>query len=194
MTGHTQKRSKKKRLTVWQPLGNHLATQVSIGKYSLVKDSIEEGGETAKPTPQQIVDLFHSICVSFSSVRVLSDARKKAIKARLNTYTLEDFKQCFENAEASSFLKGSNARNWQATFDWLIKDSNMAKVLDGNYADKSKTDGKTEGFTSFDADQFFKAARRRSEAQMHQSAENPKTAGNDETVRERVEALKQKFG
>ena len=54
----------------------------------------------------------------------------------MNTYTLEDFQTVFENAEASSFLKGQNARNWTADFDWLIKDANMAKVLDGNYADK----------------------------------------------------------
>ena len=87
---------------------------------------------------QQIVDLYHSICKSFPSVRSLSDARKKAIKARLNTYTLEDFQAVFENAEDSSFLKGSNDRNWTATFDWLIKDANMAKVLEGNYADKQQ--------------------------------------------------------
>lgn len=87
---------------------------------------------------QQIVDLYHSICISFPKVRSLSDARRKAIKARLNTYTLEDFQTVFENAEASSFLKGSNDRNWTATFDWLIKDSNMAKVLEGNYADKQQ--------------------------------------------------------
>lgn len=87
---------------------------------------------------QQVVDLFHSICKSFPKIRSISDSRRKAIKARLNTYSLEDFKTAFENAESSSFLKGSNDRNWTATFDWLIKDSNMAKVLEGNYADKGK--------------------------------------------------------
>ena len=85
---------------------------------------------------QQIVDLYHSICKSFPSVRSISTSRQKAIKARLNTYSLDDFKAVFENAEASSFLKGANDRNWTATFDWLIKDQNMAKVLEGNYADK----------------------------------------------------------
>lgn len=93
---------------------------------------------------QQIVDLYHSICKSFPSVRSLSDARKKAIKARLNTYTLDDFRTVFENAEASSFLKGSNDRNWSANFDWLIADKNMAKVLEGNYADKPKRYGRKE--------------------------------------------------
>ena len=96
----------------------------------------EKDNKRESITCQQIVDLYHSICKSFSSVRSLSESRKKAIKARLNTYTLDDFKTVFENAEASSFLKGSNDRNWTATFDWLIKDANMAKVLEGNYADK----------------------------------------------------------
>ena len=88
-------------------------------------------------TCQQIVDLYHSICTSFPSVRSLSDARKKAIKARLKTYTLDDFRQVFENAEASSFLKGLEG-GWKASFDWLIKEANMLKVLEGNYADKPK--------------------------------------------------------
>ena len=83
---------------------------------------------------QSVIDLYHSICVSYPSIRSLTDARKKASKARLNTYTLDDFRMVFENAESSSFLKGSNDRNWTATFDWMIKDSNMAKVLEGNYA------------------------------------------------------------
>lgn len=42
-------------------------------------------------------------------------------------------------AEESSFLNGKNNRNWSANFDWLIKDANMAKVLDGNYADSRNT-------------------------------------------------------
>lgn len=83
-----------------------------------------------------IVAAYNEICVSFPSVKAISDARKKAIKARLKQYTPDDFKTLFSKAEASSFLKGKNKNNWSATFDWLIKDSNMAKVLDGNYDDK----------------------------------------------------------
>jgi hypothetical protein len=126
--------------TTWQPNGNQTAPQDRLGKVSLGKFSIEEkcdSVESESPVScQQIVDLYNSICKSFPSVRSLSDARRKAIKARLNTYSFEDFKTVFENAEASSFLKGSNDRNWSANFDWLIKDSNIAKVLEGNYANK----------------------------------------------------------
>lgn len=95
-------------------------------------------------TCKQVVDLYHDICISFPKIRSVSGARQKAIRARLNTYSLEDFKAVFENAEASSFLKGSNERNWTATFDWLIADKNMAKVLEGNYADKASRYGRKE--------------------------------------------------
>ena len=85
---------------------------------------------------QQIADMYNNTCVSFHRIKSLSDARKKAIKARLRTYTVDDFKTMFERAEASDFLKGCNNRNWSPTFDWMIKDVNMAKILDGNYDNK----------------------------------------------------------
>jgi hypothetical protein len=131
--------------TTWQPNGAELATQVRLGKVSIGKLSIEGeeiiGDDPPAPSKknvdiQSVVDLYHSICISFPKIRSLSEARKKDIKARLNTYTLGDYKTLFEKAEASAFLKGSNERNWTATFDWLIKDANMAKVLEDNYADK----------------------------------------------------------
>lgn len=83
---------------------------------------------------QKIVNMYNDTCVSFPRFKTLSDSRKKSIKARFKSgYTYEDFENLFKKAESSSFLKGANNRNWSATFDWLIKDSNMAKVLDGNY-------------------------------------------------------------
>ena len=98
---------------------------------------------------QQIVDLYHSICTSYPKVKSLSESRKKAINARLKSYTLEDFETVFRNAEESSFLKGSNDRNWSANFDWMIADKNMAKILEGNYADKTSKKGKVAGWTGF---------------------------------------------
>jgi hypothetical protein len=93
---------------------------------------------------QLVADMYNETCVSFPRLKTLSDSRKKAIKARMNTYTEEDFKTLFEKAEASSFLKGENNRNWTATFDWLIKDANMAKVLEGNYDKGAQSKGRKE--------------------------------------------------
>lgn len=92
---------------------------------------------------QQIADMYNATCVSFPRLTVLSEKRKKAIKARLKKYSIDDIKRVFELAEESDFLKGSNNRNWSATFDWIMCDSNMAKILDGNYANKDNR--RTEG-------------------------------------------------
>lgn len=96
----------------------------------------EREREKEKISYQHIADMFNTLCPSFPSIKTISEARKKAIRARLNTYSIDDFKTLFEKAEESSFLKGANDRNWAANFDWLIKDANMAKVLDGNYDNK----------------------------------------------------------
>lgn len=96
--------------------------------------------EAQRTNYQLIADLYNDTCVSFPKIKTLNEMRKKAIKARLRTYSVDDFKLLFKKAEGSSFLKGSNSRNWSATFDWLIKDSNMTKVLEGNYDDKQSKD------------------------------------------------------
>ena len=122
--------------TKWQPNGNHLATQGSIGKNSIGKYREGEGIDKGRIDYKAIKDTFNRTCPSLPSIKTLSEARKQAIRARLNSYSIEDITQAFKKAENSDFLKGKNARNWQATFDWIIKDANMAKILDGNYDNK----------------------------------------------------------
>ena len=107
-----------------------LESEVRLGKDSIgYKEKVKKESDVCI----QIVDMFNQICTSFPKVTKLSDGRRKAINARLKTYTLEDFRRMFDQAERSDFLKGKNGRDWSANFDWLIKDSNFAKVLDGNY-------------------------------------------------------------
>ena len=141
---------------------------------------------------QSIVDLYHTICISFPKVRSLSDARKKAIKARLNTYKLEDFKTVFENAEASSFLKGKNDRNWQANFDWLIADKNMAKVLEGNYADKPNRYGRKEAVPGWMQRQLDEDEKRAIQRMMQDDVPEV-NVGNSPELAERAERLRQQF-
>lgn len=86
-----------------------------------------------------IQSLYNSVCGSYPRLVKMSEKRKKAIRARINSgYTIEDFKRLFQIAEQSDFLKGKNARDWYADFDWMIKDSNMAKILEGKYLDRKK--------------------------------------------------------
>lgn len=103
----------------------------------------ERGSTTALVPYEKIKSLYNETCKSFPKCTVMSEARKKAIRARLaNGYTLNDFGTLFLKAETSSFLRGNNKNNWIANFDWLIKDANMAKVLDGNYDDHKEAEKK----------------------------------------------------
>ena len=127
-------------LTGNQQATNRQLTTIEEGKTERKEeDNKSPKGDYESRTPDSSIyatirELYNSVCGSYPRLVKMSDARKKAISARLKTgYTLDDFQTLFEKAEASDFLKGANKRNWSATFDWLICDSNMAKVLDGNY-------------------------------------------------------------
>ena len=132
--------------TEWNQNGSEMDPQDRIGKVRLGKDRLGEVREGEfegkdKTDYKKIVGMYNDTCVSFPRVANtnLSDNRKKAIKARLNKYSEADFQTVFTKAEASDFLKGANNRNWRATFDWLIKDTNMEKVLEGNYDNRQQT-------------------------------------------------------
>ena len=114
---------------------------VSESESVSVSDSVSNTGtpsESKRVNYQGIVDMYNDTCVSLPRVTSLSEKRKAAIRARLRTHSMADIQEAFKKAEASDFLKGSNKRNWSANFDWIMNDANMAKILDGNYDNKSQ--------------------------------------------------------
>lgn len=117
-------------------------TKESKVKKSKVKESKEDGVPPTPDAPQDncmlIFELYNRICRSYPRITQYSEARKKAVKASLKKYNLKDFERLFKKAESSDFLKGKIKCDWRATFDWLINDTNMAKVLDGNYDNRSE--------------------------------------------------------
>lgn len=113
------------------------ATDIDIDKDIDIKD-ISKDISSKKTECENIVSLFNSICVSLSKVQKLSDKRLKILKTRLKTYSADDFRKVFEKAEASDFLSGRNGAWVGCGFDWLIIESNMIKVLEGNYDNKQK--------------------------------------------------------
>lgn len=185
-------RQKQKALTAGKPnCKTNSKTNVSQAEEDIEEEKDKEIEREERVTCQQIVDLYHAICKSFPSVRSLSDARKKAIKARLKTYSLEDFKTVFENAENSSFLKGEDG-GWKASFDWLIKEANMLKVLEGNYADKPKR-GRKEKVPGW-CKPFEPGAAELEAIQRIMAEDEKPTAGNNPELADRAERLRQSLG
>lgn len=95
-------------------------------------------------------------------------------QGRQKGFTAGDYHAVFAAVAESGFLQGSNGK-WRASFEWLITPENMRKVLDGNYRDYSppakasptpSVEGGNTQNSSFDTDEFFEAALRRSYEEM----------------------------
>ena len=81
-----------------------------------------------------ILKAYQSICTSYPSVSILDGDRRKAVIKLWKRYgNLTFFTRAFEKAQASAYLKGTNDRKWHADFDWIVKESNFAKILDGRF-------------------------------------------------------------
>ena len=133
-----KKRAEQKLLIQMSPDMSHDMSP-TVAKSRLAEEDKEEDRDREREEEKKkidydgIKDAYNSLCPSLPAVKSLSDARRKAIKARLNSYTVDDLNEAFMKAEASDFLKGKNDRNWRANFDWILKDANIAKILDGLY-------------------------------------------------------------
>ena len=120
---------------------------------------ISENSTIAKATisninVQEITDLFNYICgKKLPKISYISSSRRSAIQSLLKKFTIEQIKTAFKSVVKSDFLTGNNARNWKATFDWIIKETNIAKILDGNYENKESAE---QSFAAYDLDLYEK--------------------------------------
>lgn len=143
----------------------------------------------SKDIVNEVISLYHAICISFPTIRAVSEKRKKAVAKLLKSYSLDDFRKVFENAESSSFLKGSDG-GWKASFDWLIKEDNLLKVLEGNYTDKPRA-GRKEGVPGWCKP--FEPGAAEMEMLKRAIANSPATAGDDPEISDRAEKLRQRL-
>ena len=65
----------------------------------------------------------------------ITDARKKAINARIKDYSLEEVKEVINLISQSDYLLG-RINDFKATIDWIFNPSNFAKIKEGNYVNR----------------------------------------------------------
>lgn len=129
------------KVTVRKQCGNSAETVTTTKQECLrmnKNDKEEDQDRKTEEIPyQKVVDLYHEFCPDLSKVIKLNTNRKTLIRARLKNHGLEGLETLFKKAGASDFLQGINNRAWKANFDWLLKDSNCIKVLEGNYDNRT---------------------------------------------------------
>lgn len=101
----------------------------------LEQDKPAAVAENSEDCPfSEIRRLWNEICVSYTKLLGVEGARKKAVGDRWKQYkSLDIFRELFQKAEASDFLKNASNRGWKADFDWLMKADNFEKALSGKY-------------------------------------------------------------
>lgn len=88
---------------------------------------------------EKIVKRFNEMLVPMlPKVAIISDARKQAIKAIYNKHGTESIEKVFCKVKDSAFLRGDNEQGWKCNFDWIFKERNFIKILEGNYDDENR--------------------------------------------------------
>lgn len=82
-------------------------------------------------------DTYNKLCSRLPKINVLSDNRKKAIKAFLKQLEFSDFENACKKANESGFLTGKNDRGWMASFDFIIKTDKALNIIEGKYDGKN---------------------------------------------------------
>lgn len=84
--------------------------------------------------PEHVVEEWNKIAPKLGKplVRKITPARRQLLKARIAQYELDDFVTVFAKSEKSKFLRGDTG--WHGfSFDWVFKQANFQKVIEGNY-------------------------------------------------------------
>ena len=103
-------------------------------------DGVSKKDKLSSPSPSEKIDysgLMEYYNTTFKDrlqqIRSMTDVRKKAVKARIAQYGKESVRSIFNLILQSPFLLGANDRNWKCDFDWIFKQANFTKILEGNY-------------------------------------------------------------
>ena len=111
-------------------------------------------GAQEEQSYRDVLDLFCAICGdTLGKPRDLTQNRRTLIKARralLKSHGIT-YREYFEKIRGIAFLNGDGGRHWRADFDWVLKEANAVKILDGRYDNLGKcrdSPGKPSMYTS----------------------------------------------
>jgi len=114
-----------------------------------IKESIVVSEELKIPQPCAKIDFikfqnfFNENRGMFPEIKKMSDARKKRISVLEKQYGKDLILVAIEKAKNSPFLQGQNPTNWIASFDWIFTPANFLKIIEDNYAKRTKTSERT---------------------------------------------------
>jgi hypothetical protein len=131
---------------LWPPSRTPAATVAAPARHRTITTgtstpvSEETGDNSSSNTPtvtpaESLQTLWNEVTtLPIPRCRELHVTRRKYAEARLRDRGLEGMREVFTIINGLPFCRGENDRNWRADFDWALKPTSIAKVLEGNYA------------------------------------------------------------
>jgi hypothetical protein len=92
-------------------------------------------------TVDDVVEAWNSLAGDRGLAKIvkLTENRRRQIKARLaEAGGFDGWMAMLERVRDSSFLTGGNDRGWRADFDFVVKESNFTKIMEGKYDRKEQ--------------------------------------------------------
>jgi hypothetical protein len=133
-----------------------VATTVATRPLDAVAAVVRAWNEMAGSTPVDVKARLKSI----PTVKILTSSRAKALRERIKAHGVECVLAAVECVKQSDFLRGGGNTGWVVDFDFFVRESGFAKIIEGRY---DGTDGTADKRT---------AARRL----LEQHANKPSTA------------------
>lgn len=97
-------------------------------------------GTTDTVPQQQIIDLYHATCPDLPKVKAWHRQRQQLLACRWKEdekrQSLDYWGKFFAAVKQSDFLYGRTSTGFRASLEWLLRPTNFAKVIEGNYHGK----------------------------------------------------------
>lgn len=97
------------------------------------------GNDVTDCPHEEIIKLYEKNLPQLTQIAKWTDSRSRLLKTRWREdkkrQTLEWWDRFFLYISKSKFLTGAenNGRQWQADIDWILKESNFVKIIEGKY-------------------------------------------------------------
>ncbi|MGE3876177.1 MAG: hypothetical protein AB7F74_24750 [Parvibaculaceae bacterium] len=116
-----------------QPVTNNLSTK---------EEELSSASAASGPSSEEVSKAFQDFCAAAQThglpvPRALAPDRRKKLVARLREVGPEGWCQALKAIAERPFLRGAGSTGWTASLDWLLSPTNLRKVLEGGYSEKT---------------------------------------------------------
>lgn len=107
------------------------------------RETEEEGNDASRFSVKALMELWNTLAhPNLTRVQVLNGTREVHARGRIRSMPEKgDWERVIQKINCSKFLTGQvyskDRKPFKCTFDWMLSPTNLTKILEGNYDDKS---------------------------------------------------------